>query len=176
MTIQLTAALSFIIALTIVWNGSKDVNTGDSLILSIISVFLNMIMTMIIALIICLGVVYTFSTPKTSHSYRKLDTTNVTTTLTNGKKTVTLNDQTSPKDLKAFSNGTLSLSDDQGTAKRDIKDIELVNTKNGTTIDHLEYGKETSYRDYFGFHYNEESKNVLRVVFKTDELNKRFGD
>lgn len=176
MTIQLTAALSFIIALTIVWNGSKDVNTGDSLILSIISVFLNMIMTMIIALIICLGVVYTFSTPKTSHSYRKLDTTNVTTTLTSGKKTVTLNDQTNPKNLKAFSDGTLSLSDAQGTAKRDIKDIELVNTKNDTTIDHLEYGKETNYRDYFGFHYNEESKNVLRVVFKTDELNKRFGD
>ena len=37
MTIQLTAALSFIIALTIVWNGSKDVNTGDSLILGILS-------------------------------------------------------------------------------------------------------------------------------------------
>ena len=66
------------------------------------------------------------------------------------------------------------MSDGQSTAKRDIKDIELVNTKNGTTIDHLDYGKETSYRNYFGFHYNEESKNVLRVVFKTDELNKRF--
>ena len=176
MVIQLTAALSFIIALTIVWNGSKDVNTGDSLILGILSAGMNMILTFIIALIICLGVIYTFSTPKTSHSYRKLDTANVTTTLTSGKKTVTLNDQTNPKDLKAFSDGTLSLSDDQGTAKRDIKDIELVNTKNGTTIDHLEYGKETNYRDYFGFHYNKESKNVLRVVFKTDELNKRFGD
>ena len=135
-----------------------------------------MMITMIITLIICLGVVHTFSTPKTSHNYRKLDTANVTTTLTSSKKTVTLNDQTNPKDLKAFSDGTLSLSDDQGTAKRDIKDIELINTKNGTTIDHLEYGKETTYRDYFGFHYNEESKNVLRVVFKSDELNKRFGD
>lgn len=176
MALQLTVALSFITALIIVWNGSKDVNTDDSLILSILIAGMNMILTLVIASILCLGVVHTFSTPKTSHSYRKLDTTNVTTTLTSGKKTVTLTDQTSPKNLKAFSDGTLSLSDDQGTAKRNIKDIELVNTKNGTTIDHLEYGKETTYRDYFGFHYNEESKNVLRVVFKTDELNKRFGD
>lgn len=176
MTIQLTTALSFIIALTIVWRANKDVNTDDSLILTILIAGMNMILTLVIASIICLGVVHTFSTPKTSHNYRKLDTANVTTTLTSGKKTVTLNDQTTAKDLKAFSDGTLSLSNDQGTAKRDIKDIELVNTKNSTTIDHLEYGKETSYRDYFGFHYNEESKNVLRVVFKTDELNKRFGD
>ena len=176
MAIQITAALSFIVALMIVWRGNKDVNTDDSLILSILIAGMNMILTLVIASILCLGVVHTFSTTKTSHSYRKLDTTNVTTTLTSGKKTVTLTDQTSPKDLKAFSDGTLSLSDDQGTAKRDIKDIELVNTKNGTTIDHLDYGKETSYRDYFGFHYNEESKNVLRVVFKTDNLNKRFGD
>ena len=176
MPIQITVALSFIIALTIVWPANKDVNTDDSLILSILIAGMNMMITMIITLIICLGVVHTFSTPKTSHSYRKLDTTNVTTTLTSGKKTVTLNNQTSPKDLKAFSDGTLSLSDAQGTAKRDIKDIELVNTKNGTTIDHLEYGKETTYRDYFGSHYDKESKNVLRVVFKTDELNKRFGD
>lgn len=176
MTIQLTAALSFIIALTIVWRGNKDVDTDDSLILTILIAGMNMLLTFVIALIICLGVVYTFSTPKTSHSYRKLNTANVTTTLTSGKKSVTLTDQTSPKDLKAFSNGTLSLSDAQGTAKREIKDIELANTKNGTTIDHLEYGKETTYRDYFGFHYNEKSKNILRVVFKTNELNKRFGD
>lgn len=176
MVIQITVALSFIIALTIVWRANKDVNTDDSLILTILIAGMNMLLTFVIALIICLGVVYTFSTPKTSHSYRKLDTSNVTTTLTSGKKTVTLNDQTNPKDLKTFSDGTLSLSDDQGTAKRDIKDIELVNTKNGTTIDHLDYGKETSYRDYFGFHYDKESKNILRVVFKTDELNKRFGD
>lgn len=176
MPIQITAALSFIIALIIVWRANKDVNTDDSLILSILIAGMNMVLTLVIASILCLDVVHTFSTPKTSHNYRKLDTANVTTTLTSGKKTVTLNDQTNPKDLKAFSDGTLSLSDDQGTAKRDIKDIELVNTKNGTTIDHLDYGKETTYRDYFGFHYNEESKNVLRVVFKTDELNKRFGD
>lgn len=176
MALQLTVALSFITALIIVWRANKDVNTDDSLILSILIAGMNMILTLVIASILCLGVVHTFSTTKTSHNYRKLDTTNVTTTLTSGKKTVTLTDQTSPKDLKAFSNGTLSLSDDQGTAKRDIKDIELVNTKNGTTIDHLDYGKETSYRDYFGFHYNEENKNALRVVFKTDELNKRFGD
>lgn len=176
MPIQITAALSFIIALIIVWRANKDVNTDDSLILSILIAGMNMVLTLVIASILCLGVVHTFSTPKTSHNYRKLDTANVTTTLTSGKKTVTLTDQTSPKDLKAFSDGTLSLSDDQGTAKRDIKDIELVNTKNGTIIDHLDYGKETTYRDYFGFHYNEKSKNVLRVIFKTDELNKRFGD
>lgn len=176
MAIQLTAALSFIIALTIVWNGSKDVNTGDSLILGILSAGMNMLLTFVIALIICLGVVYTFSTPKTSHSYRKLDTTNVTTTLTSGKKSITLSNQTTAKDLKAFSDGILSLSDTQGTAKREVKDIELVNTKNGTTIDHIEYGKKTTYRDYFGSHYDKESKNVLRVIFKTDELNKRFGD
>lgn len=176
MPIQITAALSFITALIIVWRANKDVNTDDSLILTILIAGMNMILTLVIASIICLGVVHTFSTPKTSHSYRKLDTANVTTTLTSGKKTVTLTDQTNPKDLKAFSDGTLSLSDDQGTAKRDVKDIELVNTKNGTTIDHLDYGKETSYRDYFGFHYDKESKNILRVIFKTDELNKRFGD
>lgn len=176
MPIQITAALSFITALIIVWRANKDVNTDDSLILTILIAGMNMILTLVIASIICLGVVHTFSTPKTSHSYRKLDTANVTTTLTSGKKTVTLTNQTNPKDLKAFSDGTLSLSDDQGTAKRDVKDIELVNTKNGTTIDHLDYGKETSYRDYFGFHYDKESKNILRVVFKTDELNKRFGD
>lgn len=176
MVIQLTAALSFIIALTIVWNGSKDVDTGDSLILGILLAGVNMLLTLVVGTVICLFAVYTLSTPKTSHSYHKLDTKNVTTTLTSGKKSVTLTDQTKPKDLKAFSDGTLSLSDDQRTAKRDIKDIELVNTKNGTTIDHLEYGKKTDYRDYFGFHYNEKSKNVLRVVFKTDDLNKRFGD
>lgn len=176
MALQLTVALSFIIALIIVWRANKDVDTDDSLILSILIAGMNMILTLAIASILCLGVIHTFSTPKTSHSYRKLDTSNVTTTLTSGKKTVILNEQTSPKDLKAFSDGTLSLSNDQGIAKRDIKDIELVNTKNGTTIDHLDYGKETTYRDYFGFHYNEERKNVLRVVFKTDELNKRFGD
>ena len=176
MPIQITAALSFITALIIVWRANKDVNTDDSLILTILIAGMNMIFTLVIASIICLGVVHTFSTPKTSHSYRKLDTANVTTTLTSGKKTVTLTDQTNPKDLKAFSDGALSLSNDQGTAKRDIKDIELVNTKNGTTLDHLDYGKETSYRDYFGFHYDKESKNILRVVFKTDELNKRFGD
>ena len=134
MVIQLTAALSFIIALIIVWRANKDVNTDDSLILTILIAGMNMILTLVIASIICLGVVHTFSTPKTSHNYRKLDTANVTTTLTSGKKTVTLNNQTNPKDLKAFSDGTLSLSDDQGTAKRDIKDIELINTKNGTTI------------------------------------------
>lgn len=176
MPIQITAALSFVTALIIVWRANKDVNTDDSLILTILIAGMNMILTLVIASIICLGVVHTFSTPKTSHSYRKLDTANVTTTLTSGKKTVTLTDQTNPKDLKAFSDGALSLSNDQGTAKRDIKDIELVNTKNGTTLDHLDYGKETSYRDYFGFHYDKESKNILRVVFKTDELNKRFGD
>ena len=176
MPLQITAALSFITALIIVWRANKDVNTDDSLILTILIAGMNMILTLVIASIICLGVVHTFSTPKTSHSYRKLDTANVTTTLTSGKKTVTLTDQTNPKDLKAFSDGALSLSNDQGTAKRDIKDIELVNTKNGTTLDHLDYGKETSYRDYFGFHYDKESKNILRVVFKTDELNKRFGD
>lgn len=176
MPIQITTALSFIIALIIVWRANKDVNTDDSLILNILIAGMNMILTLVIASILCLGVIHTFSTPKTSHSYHKLDTSNVTTTLTSGKKTVTLNDQTSPKDLKAFSDGTLSLSDAQGTAKRDIKDIKLVNTKNGTTVDHLEYGKETTYRDYFGFHYDKKSKNILRVVFKTDELNKRFGD
>lgn len=176
MVIQITAALSFIIALIIVWRGSKDVDTGNSLILGILLAAINILLTLIIAAVICLCTVHTFSTPKTNHSYRKLNTANVTTTLTSGKKSVTLNDQTNPKDLKTFSDGTLSLSDDQGTAKREIKDIELVNTKNGTTLDHLDYGKETDYRDYFGFHYNEKSKNVLRVVFKTDELNKRFGD
>lgn len=136
MPIQITAALSFIIALIIVWRANKDVNTDDSLILSILIAGMNMILTLVIASVICLGVVHTFSTPKTNHSYRKLDTTNVTTTLTSGKKTITLNDQTTAKDLKTFSDGTLSLSDDQGTAKRNIKDIKLANTKNGTTLDH----------------------------------------
>ena len=86
MALQLTVTLSFIIALIIVWRANKDIDTGDSLILGLISTFMNVIMTMIIALIIYLGVVHTFSTPKTSHSYRKLDTANVTTTLTSGKK------------------------------------------------------------------------------------------
>lgn len=176
MPIQITVALSAIVAITIVWRGNKNIDTGDSLFLGLILTLINVILSFIIALIICLGVIHTFSTPKTSHSYRKLDTANVITTLTSGKKTITLNDQTTAKNLKAFSDGTLSLSDDQGTAKREIKDIELVNTKTGTTIDHLEYGKKTTYHDYFGSRYDKESKNVLRVVFKTDELNKRFGD
>lgn len=176
MAFQITAVLSFVTAMIIVWHGNKDIDTGDSLFLGLMSTFMNVILTFIIALIIYLGIIHSFSTLKTNHNYRKLDTTNVTTTLTSGKKTLQLTDQTNPKNLKGFSNSTISLSDVQGTAKRDIKDIELVNTKYGTTIDHLDYGKETSYRDYFGFHYNEESKNVLRVVFKTDDLNKRFGD
>jgi hypothetical protein len=176
MPIQITAALSFIIALTIVWRGNKDVDTDDSLILTILIAGMNMLLTFVIALIICLGVIYTFSTPKTSHSYRKLDTTNVTTTLTSGKKTVTLNDQTTAKDLKAFSDGTLSLSDAQGTAKRKVDDITLVNAKHGSTIDHIEYGTKTNYRSYFGSPFNEEKTTVMRVVFKSDDLNKRFGD
>ena len=97
MPIQITVALSFIIALIIVWRANKDVNTDDSLILTILIAGMNMILTLVIASILCLGVVHTFSTTKTSHNYRKLDTTNVTTTLTSGKKTVTLTDQTSPK-------------------------------------------------------------------------------
>lgn len=176
MALQLTAALSSIVAIIIVWHGNKNINTGDSLFLGLILTLINVILSFIIALIICLGIVNAFSTPKTSQNYHKLDTTNVTTTLTSGKKSVILTNQTTSKDLKAFSDGTLSLSDDQGTAKRDIKDIELVNTKYGTTIDHLEYGKKTTYRDYFGSHYDKESKDVLRVVFKSDDLNKRFGD
>lgn len=176
MPIQITAALSFIIALIIVWRANKDVNTDDSLILSILIAGMNMILTLVIASIICLGVVHTFSTTKTSHNYRKLDTTNVTTTLTSGKKTVTLTDQTNPKDLKAFSDGTLSLSDGQGTAKRKVDDITLVNAKHGSTIDHIEYGTKTNYRSYFGSPFNEEKTTVMRVVFKSDDLNKRFGD
>ena len=176
MALQLTAALSSIVAIIIVWHGNKNINTGDSLFLGLILTLINVVLSFIIALIICVGVVYSFSTPKTSQNYHKLDTTNVTATLTSGKKSITLNNQTTAKDLKAFSDGTLSLSDTQGTAKRDIKDIELVNTKYGTTIDHIEYGKKTTYRDYFGSHYDKESKDVLRVVFKSDDLNKRFGD
>ena len=86
MAIQLTVALSFITALIIVWRANKDVNTDDSLILSILIAGMNMMITMIITLIICLGVVHTFSTPKTSHNYRKLDTANVTTTVTKNKE------------------------------------------------------------------------------------------
>ena len=69
MAIQLTVALSFITALIIVWRANKDVNTDDSLILSILIAGMNMMITMIITLIICLGVVHTFSTPKTSQNY-----------------------------------------------------------------------------------------------------------
>ena len=36
MPIQITAALSFIIALIIVWHTNKNIDTGDSLILSIL--------------------------------------------------------------------------------------------------------------------------------------------
>lgn len=107
MALQLTAALSFIVAMIIVWRGNKDIDIGGSLFLSLISTFMNVILTFIIALIICLGIIHTFSTPKTSHNYRKLDTTNVTTTLTSGKKSTTLTNQTTSKDLKAFSDGTL---------------------------------------------------------------------
>lgn len=176
MALQLTAALSFIVAMIIVWRGNKDIDIGGSLFLGLISTFMNVILTFIIALIICLGVIHTFSTPKTSHNYRKLDTTNVTTTLTSGKKSTTLTNQTTSKDLKAFSDGTLSLSDDQGTAKRKVDDITLVNAKHGSTIDHIEYGTKTNYRSYFGSPFNEEKTTVMRVVFKSDDLNKRFGD
>ena len=86
MPIQITVALSFIIALIIVWRTNKDVNTDDSLILTILIAAMNMILTLVIASIICLGVVHTFSTPKTSHNYRKLDTANVTTTVTKNKE------------------------------------------------------------------------------------------
>ena len=86
MPIQITVALSFIIALIIVWRANKDVNTNDSLILTILIAGMNMILTLVIASIICLGVVHTFSTPKTSHNYRKLDTANVTTTVTKNKE------------------------------------------------------------------------------------------
>lgn len=176
MALQLTVTLSFVIAMIIVWRGNKDIDTGDSLFLGLMLTFMNVILTFIIALIIYLGVIHTFSTPKTSHNYRKLDTTNVTTTLTSGKKSITLSDQTTAKDLKTFSNGTISLSDGQTTAKRKVDDITLVNAKHGSTIGHIEYGKKTTYRDYFGSSFNEEKTTVMRVVFKSDELNKRFGD
>ena len=176
MAFQITAALSVVIATIIVWCGNKDIDTGDSLFLGLISTFMNVILTFIIALIICLGIVYSFSTPKANHNYRKLDTTNVTTTLTSGKKTLQLTDQTNPKDLKGFSDGTISLSDGQTTAKRKVDDITLVNAKHGSTIDHIEYGTKTNYRSYFGSSFNEEKTTVMRVVFKSDDLNKRFGD
>lgn len=176
MAFQITAALSVVIATIIVWRANKDIDTGDSLFLGLISTFMNVILTFIIALIICVGVVYSFSTPKANHNYRKLDTTNVTTTLTSGKKSITLSDQTTAKDLKGFSDGTISLSDGQTTAKRKVDDITLVNAKHGSTIGHIEYGKKTTYRDYFGSSFNEEKTTVMRVVFNSDELNKRFGD
>ena len=47
MALQLTVALSFITALVIVWRANKDIDTGDSLILGLISTFMNVIMTMI---------------------------------------------------------------------------------------------------------------------------------
>lgn len=43
MPIQITAALSFIIALIIIWRANKDVDTDDSLILSILIAGMNMI-------------------------------------------------------------------------------------------------------------------------------------
>lgn len=176
MAFQITAALSVVIAMIIVWRDNKDIDTGNSLFLGLISTFMNVILTFIIALIICIGVVYSFSTPKTNHNYRKLNTTNVATTLTSGKKTLQLTDQTKPKDLKDFSNATISLSDGQTTAKRKINDITLVNAKHGSTIDHIEYGTKTTYRSYFGSSFNEEKTTVMRVIFKSDDLNKRFGD
>lgn len=41
MPIQITAALSFIIALIIIWRANKDVDTDDSLILSILIAGIN---------------------------------------------------------------------------------------------------------------------------------------
>ena len=49
MPIQITVALSFIIALIIVWRANKDVNTDDSLILTILIAGMNMILTLVIA-------------------------------------------------------------------------------------------------------------------------------
>lgn len=45
MPIQITAALSFIIALIIVWHTNKNIDTGDSLILSILIAGMSMVDT-----------------------------------------------------------------------------------------------------------------------------------
>lgn len=43
MAFQITAALSFVIAMIIVWRGNKDIDTGDSLFLNLMSTFMNII-------------------------------------------------------------------------------------------------------------------------------------
>lgn len=175
MAFQLTIALSFFVIFFIV-SYKNDNEPNDSALLTIFSTIISYFISVLLALLLSVSVIYVLSTPKTSQNYHKLNTNNVTTTLTSGKKTLQLTDQTKPKDLKGFSEGTISLSDGQTTAKRKVDDITLVNSKHGSTIDHIEYGTKTNYRSYFGSSFNEEKTTSMRVVFKSDELNKRFGD
>lgn len=175
MAFQLTIALSFFVIFFIV-SYKNDKETNDSAMLTLFSTIVSYFISVLLALLLSVSVIYVFSTPKTSQDYHKLNTNGITTTLTSSKKTLQLTDQIHPKDLKGFSDGTISLSDGQTTAKRKVDDITLVNAKHGSTIDHIEYGTKTNYRSYFGSPFNEEKTTVIRVVFKSDDLNKRFGD
>lgn len=175
MAFQITIALSFFI-IFFVFSYKNDKETNDSVMLTLFSTIVSYFISILLALLLSVSIIYVFSTPKTSQNYHKLNTNNVTTTLTSSKKTLQLTDQTKPKDLKGFTDGTISLSDGQNTAKRKVDDITFINAKHGSTIDHIEYGTKTNYRSYFGSPFNEEKTTVMRVIFKSDELNKRFGD
>lgn len=127
----------------------------------------------ILAVLTTVFLVNGLSQSKTQESFKKIDTTNVTVTLTQGKKSLPLTDQTTTKDLKAISKGDIVLSDGQTTAKRSFNAIDIV--KSGDTIDHLEYGTKTTYDSYFGDQLDKSSQKVLRIVLKPNAIDKRFN-
>lgn len=126
----------------------------------------------ILAILTTVFLVNTLSQSQTQESFKKIDTTNVTVTLTQGKKSIPVTDQTKAKDLKAISKGDIILSDGQTTAKRSFDAIDIA--KSGDTIDHLEYGTKTTYDSYFGDQLDKSSQKVLRVVLKPNTIDKRF--
>ena len=127
----------------------------------------------ILAILTTVFLVSSLSQSKTQESFKKIDTTNVTVTLTQGKKSLPLTDQTRTKDLKTISKGDVVLSDGQTTAKRSFDTIDI--TKSGDIIDHLKYGTKITYDSYFGDQLDKSSQKVLRVVLKPNAVDKRFN-
>ena len=142
----------------------------DSIIALCVKGFFQAMIATVLGAVASVFLINSFKTSKTQEHMTTINTANVTVTLTQGKKTLPITDQTTTKALKTISKGDIVLSDGQTSAKRSFDVLDI--TKSGDTIDHLEYGTKTTYDDYFGDHLDKTSQKVLRVVLKPNAIEK----
>lgn len=174
MAIKLTVFLTTTLCYILIVYGMRDTaQTYDITLLKLIKNIFQATAAIVLGVIASAFLINSFKTPKTQEHFTTIDTANVTVTLTQDKKTIPITDQTTTKDLKAISKGSIVLSDGQTSAKRSFDVLDIA--KSGDTIDHLEYGTKTTYDDYFGDHLDKTSQHVLRVVLKPNAVEKRFN-